>query len=172
MAINCAKSQNVGIGTTTPEGKLHIKGSADTSQLTIDANATQSNTHPLIRLRNSSGTDLLHIHSDDVSNAFIGLNAGKNNNAPGGGVGNNFIGSNAGFSNTIGNFNAANGSAALYFNTTGYYNTANGSAALYFNTTGHDNTASGDAAHRTGDIVDEHEVDVVPEGLVVEVSGQ
>ena len=30
-----AKAQNVGIGTTAPESKLHIKGTADGSQLII-----------------------------------------------------------------------------------------------------------------------------------------
>ena len=33
-------SQNVGIGNSSPQGKLHIKGSADTSQLVIDAGIT------------------------------------------------------------------------------------------------------------------------------------
>ncbi|CAN5686071.1 hypothetical protein BH10BAC3_BH10BAC3_37570 [soil metagenome] len=56
---------NVGIGTNTPAAKLHIKGNANTSQLIIDANATQSNTQPLIRLRDASGADLLDIHSDN-----------------------------------------------------------------------------------------------------------
>ena len=42
------RAQNVGIGITTPLGKLHIKGSVDASQLIIDANATQSNIQPLI----------------------------------------------------------------------------------------------------------------------------
>jgi hypothetical protein len=136
-------SQNIGIGTLSPAGKLHIKGSADTSQLIVDANATQSSTHPLIRLRNSSGTDLLHIHSDDVSNAFIGLNAGKFNNAAGGGTFNTFIGSAAGNSNTTGSSNTANGSAALFFNTAGSSNTASGNTSLYFNITGNRNTAIG-----------------------------
>ncbi|MEO8109771.1 MAG: hypothetical protein ABI594_07070, partial [Ginsengibacter sp.] len=90
-------SQNVGVGTITPQAKLHIKGTANTSQLIIDANATQSNTQPLIRLRDASGVDLLHIHSDNIFNTFIGLNAGKTNTAsPGLGVANTFIGSSAG----------------------------------------------------------------------------
>lgn len=138
-----AYSQNVGIGTTAPESKLHIKGSVDTSQLIIDANVTQSNTHPLIRLRNASGIDLLHIHSDDRNNAFFGVYAGSLNNAAGGGVNNSFIGSVAGYLNSTGHNNTANGAAALYYNTTGSNNTANGYEALFSNTTASNNTAYG-----------------------------
>ncbi|MEO6868956.1 MAG: tail fiber domain-containing protein [Ginsengibacter sp.] len=136
-------AQNVGIGTTTPAGKLHIKGSADTSQLTIDANATQTNYHPLIRLRNSAGVDLVHINSDNEKNVFIGLNAGRMNDQAGGGVSNTFIGAKSGFSNSTGFSNTVLGSNALYSNTTGNNNTANGYGALYFNTSGNNNTASG-----------------------------
>ena len=119
-------AQNVGIGTTTPVAKLHIKGSHDSTQLIIEANATQSNTKPLISLRNSAGTDLLWLHSDNANNTFIGLNAGRVNNASGGGLYNSFFGSGAGYSNTTGTFNTANGAGALYTNTTGLSNTANG----------------------------------------------
>ncbi len=136
-------AQNVGIGTTAPASKLHVKGSVDTTQLTIDANSTQSNIHPLIKLRSSSGSDLMWIHTDEPSNIFIGRNAGRINNAFGGGLKNTFIGSNAGFSNTTGNFNAATGSDALHSNTTGSYNAAMGSYALNSNTTGLRNSALG-----------------------------
>jgi trimeric autotransporter adhesin len=139
-------SQNVGIGTLAPDGKLHIKGTADVTQLIIDANSTQSNTKPLIRLRSGAGTDLLWLHSDHISNAFFGLNAGVLNNAVGGGTHNTFIGSNAGFSNTTGTFNTVTGSDALFSNTTGHSNTANGYRSLYSNTTGNYNTANGERA--------------------------
>jgi hypothetical protein len=140
-------AQNVGIGTATPAATLHVKGNLDTTQFIIDASATQSNTHPLIRLRNASGTDIMHIHSDFTGNVFIGLNAGRNNTVAAGvasdGKYNVFIGSNAGYSNTTGYGNATNGSNALFSNTTGYYNTANGFFALYSNTTGNYNSANG-----------------------------
>jgi len=134
---------NVGIGTITPASKLHIKGSADVSQLIIDANSTQNNSNPLIKLRNSGGTDLMWIHSDDNQNVFVGLNAGRINNAAGGGGYNTFIGSGAGYTNTTGGDNTANGNEALYDNTTGFQNTANGKYALRSNTEGYSNTANG-----------------------------
>jgi hypothetical protein len=146
-------AQNVGIGTNTPASKLHIKGTADTTQLIIDANSTQSNTKPLIKLRKSDGTDLMWIHSDNPTNTFVGLTAGRVNNASDGGILNTFIGSNAGYSNTAGGYNTAIGNAALYSNTTGNSNTANGYQALATNSTGNSNTANGyDALYaNTGD---------------------
>ena len=141
----CA-AQNVGIGTTTPAGKLHIKGSADSSQLTIDANVTQTNKHPLIRLRNSAGADLLHINSDEPNNVFIGLNAGISNNSLGGGLYNTFIGTQSGFSNSTGSSNTGVGREALIYNTTGKQNTAIGTNALYSNTIGINNNANGFSA--------------------------
>ena len=124
-------AQNVGINTTTPLGKLHIKGSADTSQLVIDANSTQTNLRPLIRLRKSDGNDLLWIHSDNNSNSFLGLGGGRVNNASGGAIFNTFIGGSAGFSNTLGYGNTAIGTASLYSNSTASENTAVGTRALF-----------------------------------------
>ncbi|HZV69688.1 MAG TPA: hypothetical protein VFG10_09095 [Saprospiraceae bacterium] len=136
--------QNVGVGTILPAGKLHVKGSANNSQLVIDANSTQANTFPLIKLRNSLGSDLLWIHADDTSNVFIGLHAGRANDLLNGqGTFNTFIGSNTGFSNTSGPFNTAFGSRALYSNQFGGYNTASGTDALYANAGGDYNTAFG-----------------------------
>ncbi len=140
------KAQNVGVGISSPKAKLHIKGNADTSKLVIDANATQSNNHPLIRLRTAGGTDLLHIHSDDVNNTFVGLNAGSGNNAGGGGLGNTFIGAKADASNTTGYSLNAVGQGALFSNTSGNKNTAIGPSALYYNTTGFNNVATGRGA--------------------------
>lgn len=135
--------QNVGIGTTTPTAKLHLKGSENITQLIIDANSTQSNTQPLIKLRASSGIELLHIHSDDTSNTFIGLKAGRVNNALLNALNNTFTGSYAGYSNTTGNSNTASGTNALRSNTSSSNNTAIGRDALYFNTFGSSNSAYG-----------------------------
>ena len=84
---------NVGIGTITPVGKLHLKGSQDVSQLVIDANVAQSDTNPLIKLRNHVGIDLMWLHSNHFTNCFIGLKAGRNNSDA---YYNTFIGTEAG----------------------------------------------------------------------------
>lgn len=142
-------SQNIGIGTTTPAARFHIKGSMDTSQFVIDANIIQSNLHPLIRLRNSDGADLMWIHSDDASNVFLGLQCGMANQvnlANYRGISNTFTGSQAGKSNTSGSSNTAHGYAALGSNTSGSDNTANGAFALFSNIGGYDNTANGSGA--------------------------
>lgn len=150
LLITCnyffAQSQNIGIGTLSPAGKLHVKGSADTSQLIIDASSAQTNSHPLIRLRNAAGVDLLQIHSDDTTNVFIGIRSGHVNNLTTGitGKDNTFIGNHAGSFNTTGDANTANGYEALSFNTTGDYNTATGTSALLNNTTGSSNSAHGE----------------------------
>ena len=136
-------SQNVGVGTLLPAGKLHIKGSSNISQLIIDAHSAQSNTSPLFKLRNSLGNDLLWIHSDDSTNIFIGFKAGRVNMIANGATYNNFIGWKAGFSNTGGSWNTAIGSNALYTNTIGYDNIAIGQEALYSNTSGFTNTSTG-----------------------------
>lgn len=138
-------AQNVGIGTSAPTAKLHIKGSADTSQLMIDAAAAQMNTHPLIRLRNNSGNDLLWIHSDDTSNIFIGFNAGRVNDAANGAKNNLFIGSGTGYNNTEGSSNIGLGLNALYNNVSGVFNTGIGWHSLFSNSTGNYNTALGNA---------------------------
>ncbi|CAN5820356.1 hypothetical protein BH11BAC3_BH11BAC3_29670 [soil metagenome] len=142
----CVFSQNVGIGTNSPGSKLHIRGNADASQLTIDANSTQSNSHPLIRLRNSAGSDLLHIHADDTTNIFIGFNAAKNYSVTAAIKNNIFIGNYAGFYNTSGYYNTVVGSKALSTNTSGHGNTAYGFQALVNNNNGNYNVALGPSA--------------------------
>ncbi len=52
LSVN-ASSKRVGIGTASPGGKLHIAGSADTAQLIVQANGTQ--TANLQEWQNSSG---------------------------------------------------------------------------------------------------------------------
>jgi len=136
-------AQNVGIGIPAPAGKLHIKGAADVSQLIIDAHTTQSNLFPLIRLRKSSGSDLLWINADTSLNTFVGLFAGRINNANGGGVFNTYTGSHAGFSSTTGNSNSGFGANALFLNGTGNFNSAHGLNSLFSNASGSWNVAIG-----------------------------
>ncbi len=123
--------QNVGVGTTTPTAKLHIKGTADVPQLIIDANSPQTNVNPLFKLRKSDGTDLLWLHSDDSTNCFLGLKAGRLNVLGPQGVNNSFIGSRAGYSNTNGRDNTALGTNAFFSNTKGGQNIAIGTNALF-----------------------------------------
>jgi hypothetical protein len=145
FTVSSLRAQNVGVGTTTPVAKLHIKGSQDSSQLIIDANATQSNTHPLIRLRSASGSDLLAIHADDSSNIYMGIGAGRSGNQS-----NNrddvFIGLHSGQQTTIGFSNVGLGTDALLNNKTGYQNVAIGPKSLTSNTSGTTNTAIGTLA--------------------------
>jgi trimeric autotransporter adhesin len=133
----------VGIGTVAPESKLHIKGSADTTQLMIDAHSTQSNSNPLIKLRGNFGNDLLWINGDQAYNVMFGILTGKDITT---GSQNTLIGTSAGTSLTAGTLNSVVGSQALNLTTTGSDNTAFGFAALYNNTTGSRNVAIGNAA--------------------------
>jgi hypothetical protein len=112
------------------------------SKLVIDAGSGQTNTNPLIRLRNSSAADLLWIHSDHISNAFLGVYAGVNNS----GFNNAFIGASAGAFNQGASFNTGLGASALYANTSGVENTAVGFYALYQSASGGYNTAIGSQA--------------------------
>ncbi len=139
----------VGIGTTSPAARLHIKGTSNGSQLIIDAGASQTNSQPLIRLRYSAGFDLMHIHSDDSTNIFIGVHSGEMNDTTflsWDGTRNTFIGCHAGADNSHGWENTAVGSFSLANNTSGALNTAVGYNALTSNTTAWSNTAIGNSA--------------------------
>ncbi len=134
---------NVGINTNSPSGLLHVKGSANATQLIIDAGSGQTNDNPLFKLRNSGGSDLMWIHSNNETNIFIGVGAGETN---GGGTANTFIGGYAGSLNSSGANNTGLGFGALNVNTSGSGNTATGYAALNFNSSGGGNTANGFSA--------------------------
>ncbi|MEP6748114.1 MAG: tail fiber domain-containing protein [Bacteroidota bacterium] len=144
LLINvCAIAQNIGIGTETPLGKLHIKGSADTSQLVIDASATQTANNPVILLRTAGGNELFRIHADNPSDLFIGSQAGLLNQGSINYTNNTFIGSTTGVLNSTGYGNTAVGSSALTQNSSGAENVAIGYTSLYGNTEGSGNTALG-----------------------------
>jgi hypothetical protein len=134
---------NIGINTVTPLGRLHVHGSADISQLIIDAAPVQSNANPLILVRDNAGTDLLWMHTDDTTNIFFGISAGLSNNKELGGLYNTFMGSKSGQSNSTGFSNTSVGHSSLLSNTLGFANTAIGSSSLSSNTTGYNNTAQG-----------------------------
>jgi trimeric autotransporter adhesin len=144
-AAQVLKAQNIGIGANSPNAKLHIRGTHDTSQLVIDGFTTQ--TRPFIRLRNSSGEDHLHIRANSPYNTFYGLFAGANSDvSTGAGLYNTFIGSNSGVFTSIGQFNTGLGRASLYQNIGGWYNTALGFHTLFSNINGQSNTAVGSNA--------------------------
>lgn len=163
VRMTISSNGKIGIGTASPVSGLHIKATSNSSQLVIDAFANQADSLPLIRFRNAAGVDLMHINSDDSTNTYIGLNAGRRNDTTflsNDGTENTFIGSNAGAFNTTGFSNTAVGCKALMSNSYGHWNTACGDqslgsntygtanaafgfAALYYNITGYDNTAMG-----------------------------
>ena len=109
------------------------------SKLIIDASLNQTNSNPLIRLRNSQGDDLLWVHSDNATNTFMGFSSGVANT----GVSNTFIGSFAGILNMSADYNTAVGYSALSRNRSGELNTAVGSFACRNCQSGSYNTALG-----------------------------
>lgn len=139
---------NVGINTSSPVGKLHIKGSENVAQLIVDGSVDQSNNNPLVKLRRNNGLDVLWLHSDDPSNAFIGVEAGLNN----GGVDNTAIGAGALRDNTTGERNTAIGLHALYTNTIGKDITAIGVDAMVNSIQGDSNVAVGNFALPSNDV--------------------
>ena len=126
---------NVGIGTTSPAGKLDVYGSYY-----------------------QSGNSILNVTSSNFQSTFVGRLAGnpaaENYTAINDGYnpGTTAIGYNALSANTPslttddGRYNTAVGWEAMQNNTTGNHNTALGRGALAANTTGNDNTALGEDA--------------------------
>lgn len=135
---------------------LNIYGNSNATHVTIRANATQSNTSPLMVFQNSGGSELLRIHSDDDDNVYIGLRAGEDNAITGGtnGLYNSFFGSLAGANNTNGHYNTFIGNRAGMTDTLGDHNTFIGMQAGTFNTTGSYNVLLGSAAGQ--DMYDGH----------------
>ncbi|MDP1709918.1 MAG: hypothetical protein Q8L21_03460, partial [Candidatus Komeilibacteria bacterium] len=141
-----SSGEEVGVGTSTPSSKLNVAGTANAVQLIVNANATQSNSNPLVQLRKSDSSVLSSWHSDSAQNLFIGYLNGTNNNISGTGsegLDNIFIGYRTGNGNTTGTRNTALGSEAFEYNSTGYFNTAMGSFASHYNTTGVNNSSFG-----------------------------
>ncbi len=134
---------NVGINTSSPQGKLHIEGAGNTTQLLIDGHPSQTNSNPILRIRNGVDKDVIWIHSDDTTNLFLGLRAGLHNSIGANANYNTFVGSYGGTNNTTGYFNTSLGALALPSNVSGNLNTAVGASALFLNTSGSANSALG-----------------------------
>ncbi|HXR81518.1 MAG TPA: hypothetical protein VN763_11390, partial [Saprospiraceae bacterium] len=52
----CAQNK-IGLGIPNPVARLHVKGVDNIMQFCIDADTTQSNSNPLIKLRKYDGSD-------------------------------------------------------------------------------------------------------------------
>jgi type IV secretory pathway TrbF-like protein len=143
---------NVGLGTTSPNDKLHIVG-----KLRIDAGKIDfRNTGNSVFIGEEAG---LNDDLSDNRNIFIGYQAGKSagNNPNNIGIGyraltantsdnNVAIGSGSLSTNTVGYQNVSIGSNAQFSNLSGDYNTTIGNDALRANSTGNNNVAIGHEA--------------------------
>ena len=144
------QNSNVGIGITAPTAKLHIVGAADTQQLIIKANATQ--TANILEIQNSSATVLSGFKQNGIVFSY-GNGLGNTNfyagNETTGNVGSSTGTKNVGIGSlalaglTSGTDNMAIGTQALQFLTQGLYNVAIGTTALQDLVTGSNNTAIG-----------------------------
>jgi len=74
-AITIDSSENVGIGTASPDSTLHVKGAAD-AYLTLEAGATDGNT--AILMQNSGGTqEAFILYDTDDNNMQFGVNSAE-----------------------------------------------------------------------------------------------
>ncbi|MEO6405695.1 MAG: tail fiber domain-containing protein [Ferruginibacter sp.] len=133
------EAQNVGIGTTTPLGKLHIKGTQDTSQLVIQAFTTQSPNKPLVSFLAADGSSLLALHSFN-DNIYLGKNNGTGTTT---GYKNIYLGKDAGASTTTGYFNYLIGDEAGKSISNGYENIGIGQRVMQQVTSGNGNVCLG-----------------------------
>jgi hypothetical protein len=138
---------NVGIGNTSPAGRLDVSGPAIIrgNLFVFNGNLNlQGTTGAAAGVINLGGIPFIHeccyVSRLGYSNTFVGLGAGNFTSTGGK---NTASGYQALFSNTTGYSNTASGYWALASNTTGFGNTASGYQSLIKNTTGADNTANG-----------------------------
>lgn len=69
--IFISSTGSVGIGSTTPYGRLSVEGSSDQRQLVVKGNATQ--TSNLAEFQNSSGTNVFTISNTGLLNSRVNL---------------------------------------------------------------------------------------------------
>ena len=123
----------VGIGTSSPEQKLHILGD---SKMVGKLDIINSVGDSSVFIGANAGIN----DGGNNQNTFVGVNAGKSNLS---GDHNIFLGKNAGYNNKSGDNGVFLGSWAGFDNTTGYNNTFLGFWAGRENTVGRNNTFLG-----------------------------
>jgi len=165
------QAKNVGIGTTSPQAALDVRGAVNASTSfnlggSPFAFGSSANQNAFLGFAGNSGisgnyntavgSQALFSTTTGVGSTAIGTNALFHNTTGSGvavggstlynnttGTGNTAIGPYALASNTTASWNTAIGQQALLNNTTGTFNTASGTTALESSTTGDDNTADG-----------------------------
>ena len=123
---------NVGIGTSTPQGKLHIVG----DNVIDNGRINFMNTGNSVFVGEDAGFSDDHTSNNNV---FVGSASGFSNTI---GESNTYIGDHAAFQNSNGSYNVAIGQLALQKNTSND-NVALGYQSLYENGTGSSNVAIG-----------------------------
>lgn len=132
-------AQNVGIGTTSPVGKLHITGTQDTAQLVIQAFSTQSPSKPLVKFLAADGSSLMNINAFN-DNIYLGKNNGFSTST---GYKNILIGKDAGAGITTGYLNYLIGDEAGRSINTGFENIGIGQQVMKQVTSGSFNVGIG-----------------------------
>lgn len=124
--LQLQSTSNATKGIVDVQGVLQVTGLADTQQLIVKNNATQSYTKKAIVIQSSAGSELMSFGTDNGSNYMIGLSAG---NALTSGTLNVLIGYLSAASVTTGSQNITIGRQSMYYNQTGSYNLCLGAYA-------------------------------------------
>ena len=65
-AITIDSSEKVGIGTTSPDGALHVKGASDHGRIILEIGGSAGNTNTMfMQFHNSGGTEIAQIQVDE-----------------------------------------------------------------------------------------------------------
>ena len=160
LAFSFGYSQNVGIGTTTPDASSILELNSSTLGFLVPRMTAVQKTAIAapatgLLIYQTDGTAGFWYFDGTVWAQFGGgsvekiddLIDGKSDFDGSQNYSSVFLGYQAGQNDDLSdNQNTGTGYQALYSNTTGYFNTANGMYALYSNTTGWHNTANGSQA--------------------------
>ncbi len=117
-------------GDLTATGQTILGSGSDQTQVIIQANSSQSTSHPLLEFQHSDGSEMARINITDNGDFFWG---GLSGSSLSGGYGSNTgIGNGALMGITSGGYNTAIGSSTLANLTTGVANIAIGSGAAAY----------------------------------------